>query len=204
MAAFPHCDTHGRDRDDRTTSIRDVRLLGNVARRVELTHSSRVSGTVGLWRNLHLQAKTAFSRFPPVHRTDVEGQQRVDLTHTPNPPAMSAFCPQRTAGVVKGFGRSRPRPWTPQLGGPLPFPSDAGRQDWAGHLPSPSSERDCWISHSCRESRSTLSRSGYGDYPARRSSPIGVCASALLATSVERRSLGASPRANQLAPQART
>ena len=39
-------------------------------------------------------------------------------------------------------GRSRPRPLTPQLGGPLPF---AGRQDWAGHLPSPSSEGDCWI-----------------------------------------------------------
>src|SRR5271165_592426 len=51
---------------------------------------------------------------------------------------------------------------------------------------------------------STPSRSGCRDYPARRSSPFGVCASALLATSVERRSLDASPRANQLAPQART
>jgi hypothetical protein len=26
------------------------------------------------WRNLHLQQKTAFSRFSPVHRTDLEGR----------------------------------------------------------------------------------------------------------------------------------
>src|SRR5208283_430771 len=29
-----------------------------------------------LWRNIRLQPKTAFSRFPPVHRADLEGQQR--------------------------------------------------------------------------------------------------------------------------------
>ncbi len=34
---------------------------------------------------------------------------------------------------------------TAARGVPLPFPGDAGRQDWAGHLPSPSSECDCWI-----------------------------------------------------------
>jgi len=29
------------------------------------------------WRNLRLQPKTAFSRFPLVHRADPEGQRRV-------------------------------------------------------------------------------------------------------------------------------
>ena len=33
---------------------------------------------LALWRNRHLQPKTAFSRFPPVHRVDLEGKQRVD------------------------------------------------------------------------------------------------------------------------------
>jgi hypothetical protein len=34
------------------------------------------------WRNRHLRPKTAFSRLPPVHRTDLEGQLRVDLTRS--------------------------------------------------------------------------------------------------------------------------
>jgi hypothetical protein len=29
------------------------------------------------WRDVRLQPKTAFSRFPPVHRNDLEGQQTV-------------------------------------------------------------------------------------------------------------------------------
>jgi DNA-binding FadR family transcriptional regulator len=33
-------------------------------------------------RNLRLQPKTAFTRFPPVHAADPEGQQRVDLTRS--------------------------------------------------------------------------------------------------------------------------
>ena len=33
------------------------------------------------WRNLRLQPKTAFLRFPAVHRADLEGQQRVDSGH---------------------------------------------------------------------------------------------------------------------------
>src|SRR5271165_1034449 len=33
-------------------------------------------------RNSRLQPKTAFSRFPPVHSADLEGQQRVDLTRS--------------------------------------------------------------------------------------------------------------------------
>jgi hypothetical protein len=35
---------------------------------------------VPFWRNLVLQPKTAFLRFPPVHRAGPEGQQKVDLT----------------------------------------------------------------------------------------------------------------------------
>jgi hypothetical protein len=33
---------------------------------------------LALWRNRHLQPKTSLSRFPPVHRVDLEGRQRVD------------------------------------------------------------------------------------------------------------------------------
>jgi hypothetical protein len=33
-------------------------------------------------RNRRLQRRTAFSRFPPVHRADLEGQQRVELTRS--------------------------------------------------------------------------------------------------------------------------
>src|SRR6516162_838942 len=40
-------------------------------------------GWVCCWGNLRLQPKTAFSRFPLVHRVDLEGQQRVDF----GPPA---------------------------------------------------------------------------------------------------------------------
>jgi len=32
----------------------------------------------GSWRDLRLQPNTAFSRFPPVHRNHLEGQQRVE------------------------------------------------------------------------------------------------------------------------------
>ena len=36
------------------------------------------------WRGPRRQPKTAFSRFPPVHRADLEGQQRVESTHCGN------------------------------------------------------------------------------------------------------------------------
>jgi hypothetical protein len=63
----------------------------------------------------------------------------------------------------------------------LPFPGDAGRQDWAGRLPSPSSVESRGSSPQkpqiLRLSPSTQSRAGRRDYPARRSSPIWVSAS---------------------------
>jgi hypothetical protein len=63
----------------RSTSIRDVRLLGtNVARRVELTRSKLHSGTVAPGPNLRIWSTPAYPRFPPVHRVDLEGQQRVE------------------------------------------------------------------------------------------------------------------------------
>ena len=45
-----------------------------------------------LARNLCLQPKSAFSRFAPVQRADVEGRLRVDLTRSPNRPATTAIC----------------------------------------------------------------------------------------------------------------
>jgi len=54
---------------------------------------------LALWRNRHLQPKTALSRFPPVHRVDLEGKQRVDLTRSPTRRRMAGICAQRTAGV---------------------------------------------------------------------------------------------------------
>jgi hypothetical protein len=42
-------------------------------------------------RNLLLQPKTAFSRLPPIHRADLKGQLRVDLTRSPNPSANGRY-----------------------------------------------------------------------------------------------------------------
>jgi hypothetical protein len=39
-----------------------------------------------------LQPKSAFSRFRPVHRADLEGQQRVDCAISPGRPAKAAIC----------------------------------------------------------------------------------------------------------------
>src|ERR1700691_1969242 len=43
-----------------------------------------------------LQPKSAFSRFPPVHRADLEGQQRVDLNRSSRGPRMTALCAKGT------------------------------------------------------------------------------------------------------------
>jgi hypothetical protein len=43
------------------------------------------------WRNRRVPAPSAFSRFPPVHRADLEGQQRVDLTHSAHPRQRPVF-----------------------------------------------------------------------------------------------------------------
>jgi hypothetical protein len=37
-----------------------------------------------MWRNLRLQPKTAFTRFPPVHAADPEGRQRVEIPRSPS------------------------------------------------------------------------------------------------------------------------
>jgi len=52
------------------------------------------------WRNLRLQPKTAFWRFAPVHRPDLEGQLRVDCAGSPRPTEMSAICALETLGGV--------------------------------------------------------------------------------------------------------
>jgi hypothetical protein len=43
--------------------------------------------------------KTAFSRFPPVHRTNEERRQRVDFTSSPSRRRTAGICAQRTAGI---------------------------------------------------------------------------------------------------------
>jgi hypothetical protein len=49
-----------------------------------------------LWPNRRLQRKTPFLRLSPVHRTDLEGQQRVASTHSSPHRRMTAICAKRT------------------------------------------------------------------------------------------------------------
>jgi hypothetical protein len=51
------------------------------------------------WRKRRLQPKTAFSRFPPVHRAEPEGPLRVDLTRSPSRRRTTGICAKETAGV---------------------------------------------------------------------------------------------------------
>jgi hypothetical protein len=44
------------------------------------------------WRNLRIQLKTAFSRFPPLHRADLEGRLRIDLAGSPSFGRMTGVC----------------------------------------------------------------------------------------------------------------
>ena len=60
--------------------------------------------TARSWRNRRLQLKTAFSRLPPVHRADLKGQLRVDLTRSQLSQGTAALCAFRPAGV--DIGRS--------------------------------------------------------------------------------------------------
>jgi hypothetical protein len=56
--------------------------------------------------------KTAFSRFPAVHRADLEGQQRVDSTRWPGRRPRSAICAKRTrlnhSGGLRGVKATLP------------------------------------------------------------------------------------------------
>jgi hypothetical protein len=77
------------------------------------------------WRNSRLQPKAGFSRLPPVHKVDLEGRLRVDLTSSPNPRRMAGICAflpsslhrLRTAAIPRaatrharlGFGDGRSR-----------------------------------------------------------------------------------------------
>ncbi len=59
------------------------------------------AGNDRTWRNRSLQPKTAFSRFPPVHRADLEGRQRVDCAISQGRPARAAICAQRPLIIVR-------------------------------------------------------------------------------------------------------
>ena len=54
------------------------------------------------WRNRRLPAPSAFSRFPPVHGADLEGQQRVDLTHSARPSGMTGILRIPAIGSAPG------------------------------------------------------------------------------------------------------
>jgi len=59
------------------------------------------------WRKLRLQPKTAFLRFPAVHRADLEGQQRVDLTRSPRRRECRLFARSgRLESTSSGLSRS--------------------------------------------------------------------------------------------------
>ena len=60
------------------------------------------------YRNRRLQPKTAFSRLPPVHRVDQEGQERVDLTHSPSGQRMTAICALQPYAASAPDGNNRP------------------------------------------------------------------------------------------------
>jgi hypothetical protein len=59
------------------------------------------------WRNLRLLPKSAFSSFPPIHRADLKGQQRVDS----GPPSTDP-----SGCHVSGRGRRERLPLHPSLG----------------------------------------------------------------------------------------
>src|SRR5208337_1323193 len=60
------------------SAVAGVQVLGRVDRVARRSSSfSRKALNVRPWRTPRLQPKTAFSRLSPVHRADLEGQQRV-------------------------------------------------------------------------------------------------------------------------------
>jgi hypothetical protein len=70
--------------------------------------------------------RTAFSRFPPVHRTDLEGQQRDDLTRSPSSRRVSAICAKRTivfSDLIGRFGFESERSAEERRGGSLALSS---------------------------------------------------------------------------------
>jgi hypothetical protein len=67
-------------------------------------------------------------RIRPTLALTLEGQLRVDLARWPDGPGMSAICAFETfeRRLESTYcGRSRPRPWTGQLGGQLPVAVDS-------------------------------------------------------------------------------
>jgi hypothetical protein len=56
-------------------------------------------GNGRLWSNLRVQPKTAFSRFPPIHWADPQGQQRVDMTRSPGRQRTAGNCAKRRSQV---------------------------------------------------------------------------------------------------------
>jgi hypothetical protein len=71
------------DRLPRQLSVNRLSHLSSVYRGA--ASPSTTARWLPLWRNSRLHPKSAFSRFSFVHRADLEGQQWVDLTRSPNP-----------------------------------------------------------------------------------------------------------------------
>src|SRR5580700_3360534 len=61
--------------------------LGSRSKAVSGVQAARLGPrTAGYVRAVRLQPKTAFPRFPPVHKPELEGQQRVDSVEEPLQP----------------------------------------------------------------------------------------------------------------------
>jgi hypothetical protein len=52
--------------------------------------------------------RPAFSRLPTVHRAELKGQQRLDLTHSAHPWAMTAICVRREKAALSSGCKSHP------------------------------------------------------------------------------------------------
>jgi hypothetical protein len=55
--------------------------LADVERAPAYEYVAIVEAAAFAWRNPRLQPKTASSRSPPVHRSDQEGQERLESCH---------------------------------------------------------------------------------------------------------------------------
>jgi hypothetical protein len=104
-----------------------------------------------IWRILPVAPTLGFSPLPPVQSAHLERVLWVDLTRSPGARRVTAPCAQRPSGWRLRMIAIHPSRCPPAHrstlahGWPLPFPSDAGRQDWAGRLPSAPAQDFGWI-----------------------------------------------------------
>jgi len=82
-------------------------LSASVWFRVKPTRWEIAPGIDRSWSSPRRRPKTAFSRLPPVHRADLQRQQRVELARSPNRRRMSGNCAQRPL-IIANRTENRP------------------------------------------------------------------------------------------------